>query len=70
MVFQSDGQPVGRGPGEAGGSDQAGQGRRARLERGQHQGGLVENADAARVVHMAILPSQSLDGKPMLWQVG
>ena len=33
------------------------------LERGEHEGGLVEHADAAGVVHMAILPSQIMGRK-------
>jgi hypothetical protein len=63
VVLEGDREPVGGGPREAGGGDQPGQGGRARLERGEHQGGLVEDPDATCVVHMAILPSQIMGRK-------
>ena len=65
VVLQRDGEPVRGRPGESGAGDQAGQGGRARLEGGEHEGGLVEHADAdsAGIVHMAILPSQIMGCK-------
>ena len=63
VVLEGDREPVGGRPGEAGAGDQAGQGGRSGLERGEHEGGLVEDADSARVVHMAILPSQIMGCK-------
>ena len=63
VVLQRDGETVGGGPGEAGAGDQPGEGRRTGLEGGEHEGGLVEHADSAGVVHMAILPSQIMGCK-------
>jgi hypothetical protein len=63
VVLQGHGEPVGGGPGETGGGHQAGQGGGPGLERGQHEGRLVEDPDAAGVVHMAILPSQIMGRK-------
>ena len=63
VVLERDREPVGGGPGEPGGRHEAGQGRRPGLERGEHEGGLVEDADATGVVHMAILPSQIMGRK-------
>ena len=66
VVLQRDGEPVRGRPGQAGAGDQAGQGGRARLERGEHERGLVENSDAGSAtgtVHIAILPSQIMGCK-------
>ena len=63
VVLERDGEAVCRRPGETGRGDQAGQGGRSRLERGEHESCLVEHADAAGGVHMAILPSQIMGRK-------
>jgi hypothetical protein len=63
VVLQGYGEPMRGRPGQAGRGHQPGQGGRARLERGEHQGGLVEHAHAAGVVHMAILPSRIMGRK-------
>ncbi len=63
VVLQGDGQAVRGRPGQPGAGDQAGQGGRSGLEGGEHEGGLVEYADSAGVVHMAILPSQIMGCK-------
>src|SRR5665811_1026453 len=54
-----------RRAGQPGGADELGQGRGPGFERAQNDGGLVQNADSARVVHYMILPSQSLRRKFM-----
>ena len=59
VVLERHGQPVGRRAGQAGGGDELGEGRRAGLERAQHDGRLVENADSTSVVHALILPSHA-----------
>ena len=46
VVLERDGEPVGRRAGQPRGPDELGQRRRAGLEGAQHDGGLVENADA------------------------
>ena len=43
---------------------QPGQGGRPGLEGAEHEGGFVEDADSARVVHTSILPSQIVRCKP------
>ena len=58
VVLEGDRQAVGGRPGQPGAGDQAGQGGRSGLEGGEHERGLVEDADSAGVVHIAILPSQ------------
>ena len=66
VVLERDGEAVRGRPGQAGAGDQTGQGGRPRLEGGEHEGGLVEDADAgsaAGTVHMAILPSQIMGCK-------
>ena len=63
VVFQSHGQAVGRGSCESGGRDQPGEGGRTGLQSAQDQGCLVQNADAARVVHETILASHSVKRK-------
>ena len=47
VVLERHGEPVRGGPGQPGGGDELGQGRRAGLQRAEHDRGLVENADAA-----------------------
>ena len=66
VVLERDGEPVGGRAGEAGAGDQAGERGGPGLEGGEHEGGLVEDADSARVVHMAILPSQIMGCKRTL----
>ena len=63
VVLEGHGQAVRGRSGQPGAGDQAGQGGRAGLQRREHEGGLVEDADSARVVHMAILPSQIMGCK-------
>ena len=63
VVLECHGEPVGGRPGQPGAGHQTGEGGRSCLEGGEHEGGLVENADSARVVHMAILPSQIMGCK-------
>ena len=46
-----------------GAGDQTGQRGRPGLERRQNQGGFVEHADSARVVHTLIMPSHNMDCK-------
>ena len=63
VVLEGHREAVGRGSGEAGAGDETGEGGGARLEGREHEGRLVEHADSARVVHMAILPSQIMGCK-------
>ena len=63
VVLEGDGEPVGGRAGEAGAGDEPGQRGGPGLECREHEGGLVEHADSARVVHMAILPSQIMGCK-------
>ena len=63
VVLEGDGEPVRGRAGQAGAGDQAREGGRSGLEGGEHEGGLVEHAHAAGVVHMAILPSQIMGCK-------
>ena len=60
VVFQGYGEPMRGGPGKSGGCHEAREGRRARLQGGEHQSGFIKYADSARViaVHTSILPSQ------------
>ncbi|GAA3013506.1 hypothetical protein GCM10010519_50150 [Streptomyces lactacystinicus] len=57
-MFECDGESVGGGARQTGGGDQPRQRGGARLQCAEHQSGLVENADAASVVHSMILQSQ------------
>ena len=63
VVLERDREAVRGGSGEAGAGHQTGEGGRSRLEGREHQRGLVENADAASVVHIPILPSQIMGRK-------
>jgi hypothetical protein len=63
MMLKGDGKAMGRRSGQSGGCHQTCQGGRSGLQGAEHQGGFVEDADAARVVHALILPSRMLDGK-------
>ncbi|GAA0853677.1 hypothetical protein GCM10009525_83970 [Streptosporangium amethystogenes subsp. fukuiense] len=60
MVLQGYGQPVGGGTGQAGGVDELCEGRRAGFKGVEHEDGLVQYADSARVVHTPILPSRHM----------
>ncbi|GIH92439.1 hypothetical protein Psi01_30690 [Planobispora siamensis] len=60
MVLERDREPVGRGTRQAGRLDELRQGSRAGLEGVEHENGLVEYADSARVVHTPILPSRHM----------
>ncbi|GAB2615736.1 hypothetical protein GCM10027168_55260 [Streptomyces capparidis] len=76
MVLEGDREPVRRRTGETGRGDQPGQGGRAGFEGRQHEGSLVENSDAARVVHETILKSHIVKRKfnfpadPSIWGDG
>ena len=63
MVLQRGRQPVGRRPGQAGRLHQGRQAGRPGLQCAQHDGGLVQNADSATLVHAPILPSHRLRRK-------
>ncbi|GKQ41284.1 hypothetical protein ALMP_78010 [Streptomyces sp. A012304] len=63
VVFQSHGQTVSRGSCESGGRDQPREGGRTGLQGAQDKGCLVQNADAATVVHETIFPSHSVKRK-------
>src|SRR6478752_9680921 len=63
MMLEGDREPVGGRPGQSGRRDQPCQGGRPGLQRTEDQGGFVENADPARVVHVLILPSRMLERK-------
>ncbi|GGO56838.1 hypothetical protein GCM10012286_72250 [Streptomyces lasiicapitis] len=54
---------MGRGSCQPGGRDQPGKGGGTGLQGAQDKGCLVENADAARVVHETILASHSVKRK-------
>ncbi|GIH78674.1 hypothetical protein Plo01_51030 [Planobispora longispora] len=60
MVLQRDRQPVGGGPGQTGRLHELRQGSRTGFESVEHENGLVEYADSARVVHTPILPSRHM----------
>ena len=60
MVLEADRETMGCRPGEPGCLNQAGERRGPGLERREYVGGLVKNADSARVVHGLILPSRHL----------
>ncbi|GHC84861.1 hypothetical protein GCM10010349_70080 [Streptomyces flavofungini] len=63
VVFQGHGQTMSRGSCKTGGRDQPGKGGGTGLQGAQDKGCLVENADAARVVHATILASHSVKRK-------
>ena len=63
MMLERDGQPMGGRTGQPGRRHQAGQRGRSGLQGAQHQGGFVQDADTARVVHALILPSRMLECK-------
>ena len=57
MVLEGDREAVCRGAGQARGGHELREGRWARLEGSEHDGGLVQNADSTTVVHEVILTS-------------
>ena len=63
VVLEGHREAVGGGPGQPGAGDEPGQGGRSGLESGEHEGGLVEHADARSVVHMPIFSSQRVGCK-------
>jgi hypothetical protein len=63
VVLEGHGEAVGGRSGQSGPGHETGQRGWSGLECSEHQGGFVENADSARVVHMAILPSQIMGCK-------
>ena len=63
VVLEGDREAVGGGPGQTGAGHQARQSGRSRLERGEHEGGLVEYADARSIVHIPIFSSQGVGRK-------
>jgi len=58
VVFEGHREPVGGGPGQSGRRDELGESGRPGLQRAEHDGGLVEHADSATLVHKPILTSQ------------
>ena len=63
MVLERDRKAMGSWSGKPSRGYQASQGGRSSLQGTEHQGGFVEDADTARVVHALILPSRMLEGK-------
>ena len=63
VVLQCHGEPMCRGSCQSGRRDQPGEGGRTGLQGAQDQSCLVENADAARVVHATILASHTVKRK-------
>jgi hypothetical protein len=63
MMLEGDGKAMGSWSGKSGRGYQTSQSGRSGLQGTEHQGGFVENADTARVVHALILPSRMLEGK-------
>jgi hypothetical protein len=51
VVFEGDREPVRGRTGQSGGCDQASERGGARFEGAEYDGGLVQDADSARVVH-------------------
>ncbi len=63
VVLQRHGEPVGGRAGEPRAGHETRQGGRSGLERRENEGGFVEHADSARVVHTLIMPSHIMDCK-------
>ena len=57
VVLERDGEPVRRRAGQPRGGHELGEGGGPGLESTENDGGLVQDADSARVVHASILPS-------------
>jgi 3-isopropylmalate/(R)-2-methylmalate dehydratase large subunit len=68
MMLEGDSKAMRGRSGQAGRGHQASQGCRTRLQGAEHEGGFVEDADTARVVHALILPSRMLEGKCEDWR--
>ena len=60
VVLERDRDPVRGRPGQPGRRDELGERGGPALHRGEHGNGLVQYADAARVVHVLIPPSQNV----------
>ena len=65
---QGKGEPVHGGPGKPRGSDELRQGGGSGLERVKHMGRFIDDTDAARIVHVMILPSHYLRCKSVRWR--
>src|SRR5690606_40267470 len=65
VELEGDGQPVSGRPRQMGRGDELGEGGWTSLKGAENRGGLVKDADSARVVHVAILTSHSLRCKPV-----
>jgi len=63
MMLEGDGKAMGSWSGKPSCGYQTSQSGRSSLQGTEHQGGFVEDADTARVVHALILPSRMLEGK-------
>jgi hypothetical protein len=63
VVLESHGEAVSGGPGQTRAGHEACEGGWAGLEGCEHEGRLVENADARSVVHMPIFSSQRVGCK-------
>ena len=63
MMLEGDSKAMRGRSGQPGRGHQASKGGRSRLQGAEHEGGFVEDADTARVVHALILPSRMLEGK-------
>jgi hypothetical protein len=63
MMLEGDRQAMRSWSGEPSRGYQTSQSGRSSLQGAEHQGGFVEDADTARVVHALILPSRMLEGK-------
>ena len=63
MMLQCHRKPVSRWSGQTGRRDQPSESGRSGLQGAQYEGGFVQDADTARVVHALILPSRMLECK-------
>lgn len=62
-MFEGDGETMGGGASQSGGSHKLRQGGGPGFEGAQNDRSLVQNADSASIVHTLILASQSLRRK-------
>ena len=69
VVDERQREAVHRGPREAGGGNELRQGGGAGLERVEYMGRFIDDADATRIVHVMILPSQYLRCKSLRWHI-
>jgi hypothetical protein len=63
MMLEGDSKAMSGRSGQPSRGHQASERGRSRLQGAEHEGGFVEDADTARVVHALILPSRMLEGK-------